>query len=178
MKDRNSFISRMGRTFGRVFLEFNIHPVLYVILLIISLLHTILAMLDPSSELYFLFEWVDPSMALSKEIFVYIFIGLTLISAVTIIIMFGFAIITLHLHETTFSKYLIAISMTINLILYYPMLFPLIRSSIVLVQSSSNFVVVLVGAIALGLGLYFTYTVVTFLYLEQSPASTRLYATV
>lgn len=171
-------MSRMGRTFGRVFLEFNIHPVLYVILLIISLLHTILAMLDPSSELYFLFEWVDPSIVLSNEIFVYVLLGLTLISAVTIIIMLGFAIIRLHLHETTFSKYLIAISMTINLILYYPLLFPLIRSRIVLVESSANFVVVLVGGIVLGLGLYFTYTVVTFLYLEQSPASTRLYATV
>lgn len=178
MRDRHSFMNKVGRTFARIFLEFNIHPVLYVILLVVSLLHTIVAMLHPSSELYFLLEWVDPSITLDQDIFVFTFIGLALISTVTIIIMFFFAIFKLYLNETTFSKYLIAISMIISLILYYPMLFPLVRSGIILNQKASTFAVALISSLTVGFFLYFTYFIVSLLYVEQSPASTRLYATV
>ena len=164
MRDRHSFMNKVGRTFARVFLEFNIHPVLYVILLVISLLHTIVAMLHPSSELYFLLEWVDPSITLDQDIFVFTFIGLALISTVTIIIMFFFAIFKLYLNETTFSKYLIAISMIISLILYYPMLFPLVRSGIILNQKASTFAVALISSLTVGFFLYFTYFIVSLLY--------------
>lgn len=124
-----------------------------------------------------LFKWFDPSVYLEAHIILYAMVGPCAITACFIVLQFIWGMKENNIETTITKHYFIKISSIVALILAYSVCLPLVKSSI-LVSESSNFIIRMIGVATLVMYLAIIYPFAMFLLTDLSPQNNNIYAVV